>query len=75
MDPYEDKKRPRFPEIVSDVLTEEQEEENEGLWKTVLKRDPELRERVKEREEELEEELENDFGNTGRLERTLEDLI
>lgn len=75
VDPYKTDKRPRFPRIVAEVLEEKKESENDGLWKPLLKNDEKLREEVKQKEKELEEDLQQDLFSSGKLDRTLEDIL
>lgn len=75
VDPYKTDKRPRFPRILVEVLEEKKESENDGLWKPLLKEDKDLQKQVKQKEREKQEELQQDIFSTGKLDRTLEDIL
>jgi len=80
MNPYSNLKRPGFPDVVAEVLEEEKEEEDEGIWREVVRRDEELRQKVKEKEDEiLEEEMglsDSLFGKEkDRDVKTIDDLL
>lgn len=64
MNPYSNLKRPGFPEVVAEVLEEEKEEEDEGIWREVVRRDEELKQKVKEKEDEI---LEEEMGLSDSL--------
>lgn len=75
MNMFDNEKRPRFPEIVVEALEEEKKDPNEGLWKTIVRENPEIKEKVKEKEREKRK---NDslFGKTGdNREPSLEDIL
>lgn len=63
-------RRPRFPRVMAEVLEEKKQDENEGLWKPLLRDNEDLQREVKEKEEEL-----KDPFSPGRDEVSLDDLI
>lgn len=80
MNPYSKLKRPGFPEVVAEVLEEEKEEEDEGIWREVVRRDEELKQKVKEKEDQiLEEEMglsDSLFGKEKKQDvKTIDDLL
>jgi len=70
-DPWKTDKRPRFPRIVTEVLEEKKETENEGIWKPLLRENEDLKNEVREKEEELK----HPFSSKKRKSLGLDDLI
>lgn len=70
-DPWKTDKRPRFPRIVTEVLEEKKETENEGIWKPLLRENEDLKDEVREKEEELKD----PFSSKERKGLGLDDLI
>lgn len=81
MNPYSKDKltRPRFPEVVKEVLEEEKERENEGIWREVVRRDEELKKKVKEKEDKImKEEMglsDSLFSDKDKEMKSIDDII
>lgn len=60
--------RPNFPEIVREALEEEKKSEDEGIWRTIVRKDEELQEKLREKEEKF---MKKQRSETKSLEETL----